>query len=54
MGNYRVFLNIDEVIEIAIIEEVKKRDAHTNVQIIEQGGIPAFAVLLIGDYERLI
>ncbi len=26
---------------------------HTNVQIIEQGGIPVFAVLPIGDYERL-
>lgn len=29
VGNYRVFLNIDEVIEIAIIEEVKKRDERT-------------------------
>jgi len=28
-------------------------NAHTNVQIIEQGGAPAFAVLPIGDYERL-
>jgi len=27
--------------------------AHTNVQIIEQGGAPAFAVLPIEDYERL-
>ena len=29
VGNYRIFLNIDEVIEIAIIEEVKKRDERT-------------------------
>lgn len=29
VGNYRLFLNIDEVIEIAIIEEVKKRDERT-------------------------
>jgi mRNA-degrading endonuclease RelE of RelBE toxin-antitoxin system len=29
IGDYRVFLNIDEVIEIAFIEEVKKRDERT-------------------------
>lgn len=29
VGNYRIFMNIDEVIEIAIIEEVKKRDERT-------------------------
>ncbi|BBP44558.1 type II toxin-antitoxin system RelE family toxin [Thiosulfativibrio zosterae] len=29
VGDYRVFLNIDEVIEIAFIEEVKKRDERT-------------------------
>lgn len=29
VGNYRVFLNIDEIIEIAIVEEVKKRDERT-------------------------
>lgn len=29
VGNYRVFLNIDEVIKIAVIEEVKKRDERT-------------------------
>lgn len=28
-------------------------NGHTNVQIIEQGGVPAFAVLPIDDYERL-
>jgi len=29
IGDYRVFLNIDEVVEIALIEEVKKRDERT-------------------------
>lgn len=29
IGDYRVFLNIDEVVEIAFIEEVKKRDERT-------------------------
>lgn len=29
VGNYRVFLNIDEVIEVAFVEEVKKRDERT-------------------------
>lgn len=29
IGNYRIFLNIDEIIEIAFIEEVKKRDERT-------------------------
>lgn len=28
-------------------------NAHTNVQIIKQEGVPAFAVLPIADYERL-
>ncbi|BBP44557.1 helix-turn-helix domain-containing protein [Thiosulfativibrio zosterae] len=28
-------------------------NGHTEVQIIQQGGIPAFAVLPIADYERL-
>lgn len=28
-------------------------NGHTEVQIIQQGGIPAFAVLPISDYERL-
>lgn len=27
--------------------------AHTNLQIIEHGGVPAFAVLPFADYERL-
>jgi len=29
VGNYRVLLNIDEVIEVAFVEEVKKRDDRT-------------------------
>lgn len=29
IGDYRIFLNIDEVIEIAFIEEVRKRDERT-------------------------
>lgn len=29
IGDYRVFLNIDNVIEITFIEEVKKRDERT-------------------------
>ena len=29
VGNYRVFSNIDEVIEVTFVEEVKKRDERT-------------------------
>jgi len=28
-------------------------NVHTDIQIIKQGGVPAFAVLPIADYERL-
>ena len=52
VGRYRVIFSVELI--IINIEEVKKEmSAHTNVQIIEHNGVPAFAVIPYADYLDL-